>query len=731
MTMTNPESTNDNLTEVQKLAREEQALRDQLYAIQERKRIAQVLEREEERKKKEAEENQPIVVKVVEINVNEEYIYKSHAVLENNPAIYHRGYVTFLQNIQGRVYLSVDVGKSNKNMVPCTELGYVVEKLSNMEGIKVDWDFQAYQRFQQWEQLRKEWESRPDYWIDYEEEKKQFIIKQGAGSTYTMDYVYGTRRHTTRKETIWTLALVEGYRLKEHSGIKAEYTDVAEAALEVEQKKKAAQQNIAEKKDSEIEVHFLNDCKLRPFQKVGIEFAANANGNAIIADGTGLGKTWQAIGLCEYLERPAIVVCPASVKENWRREIKRLTGHDAYVCKSTEPGQWDVEMFAKGTFKYVIMNYDILGKGFPIGEGKEKIIRYFWADVIRETGTYKQMIFDEAHKIKNTSANRTKATLHLGDDMNYLFLTATPVLNRPRELYSPLRLIRPGQYLSEQHFLENYMWSDGHVRNVEHLRQTLSTILIRRKREDVQKDLPPIERIYDWYELTEEAMIRYQAALEGLYTTLAEFDPEGTRNNIFIEGILAQITRLKQIVAQDKVDRIAELATELVDSEEGEGKGKVVIFSGFKPVVRAIHKRLGHESVCFDGDVPPADRQPIVDQFQNDPKIKFLVATGQTAGEGLTMTAGGYVIFSDFGWTPAYHQQCEGRIYGRLNEAHGAISYYIVGINTIEEWIQELLAKKLKIIEQIVEGNDDDDAGKSMGYELIKMLKREKRKPRE
>jgi SNF2 family DNA or RNA helicase len=480
--MTNPNLENDNLTEVQKLAREEQALRDQLYAIQERKRIAQVLEREEERKKKEAEENQPIVVKVVEINVNEEYIYKSHAVLENNPAIYHRGYVTFLQNIQGRVYLSVDVGKSNKNMIPCTELGYAVEKLQNMEGITVDWNFQAYQRFQQWEQLRKEWESRPDFWVDYEEEKKQFVIKQGAGSTYTMDYIYGTRRHTTKKETIWTLALVEGYRLKDHTGIKAEYTEAAETALKLEGEKKNRQQNIAEKKDSDVEVHFLNDCVLRPFQKVGIEFAANANGNAIIADGTGLGKTWQAIGLCEYLDRRAIIVCPASVKENWRREIERLTGHKAYVCKRTEPNQWDVEMFAKGTFKYVIMNYDILGKGFDIGEGKEKITRFFWADVIRETGTYTQIIFDEAHKIKNTSANRTKATLHLGDKMNYLFLTATPVLNRPRELYSPLRLIRPGQYLSEQHFLENYMWSDGNVRNVEHLRQTLSTILIRKKR---------------------------------------------------------------------------------------------------------------------------------------------------------------------------------------------------------------------------------------------------------
>ncbi|KKL10253.1 hypothetical protein LCGC14_2557650, partial [marine sediment metagenome] len=94
---------------------------------------------------------------------------------------------------------------------------------------------------------------------------------------------------------------------------------------------------------------------------------------------------------------------------------------------------------------------------------------------------------------------------------------------------------------------------------------------------------------------------------------------------------------------------------------------------------------------------------------------------------GLDMTKAGYVIFSDFGWTPAYHQQCEGRIYGRLNEAHGAISYYVVGANTIEEWIQSILEKKLRIIEQVVEGNDSPDAGKSLGYELIKMLKADMR----
>jgi SWI/SNF-related matrix-associated actin-dependent regulator 1 of chromatin subfamily A len=720
--MTNPNEQN----EMERLAREEDDLRAKLASIMKRKEEVRDLQREVERKKQEEEAKKPITVKVSEVNIDYDRLPNSIATLENYPPRYHNGYVTLLQNIQGRRYIRTDIG--NRNDIPLSELEYVIEKIKSLDNITVDWDFQAYQQLSTYKRLVTEEANRPDYEIDYDPEESQFKIRKQKGSIWPIDRIYGTRKHVSKKETVWVLALVEGYRLKEHLGsFKVQWSDIAESALEAEKQKKENQKVIAEKTDSDIQVKFLNGHELLPFQKVGVEFAVNANGNAIIADMTGLGKTWQAIATCEVLDRPAIIVCPAAIKENWRREIKKLTGHSVYICKGGTPGEWDVKAFAERKYRFIIMNYDILGKGFEIGAGKEKVTRYLWADVIRETGTYNQIIFDESHRIKNTSANRTKATLHLGDKMNYLFLTATPVLNRPRELYSPLRLIRPGQYLSEQHFLDNYMWSDGRVRNVEHLRETLSTILIRRKREQVQKDLPPIRRIYDWHELSDPARARYELALEGVYQAIAEYEKDGQNKEMAITGILAQITRCKQIVAQDKVERIADLATELVDAEKGEGEGKVVIFSGFKAVARGIAKRLGHEAVCFTGDDKLEDRQKMVDDFQSDPKVKFLVATGATAGEGLTMTAGGYVIFSDFGWTPAYHQQCEGRVYGRLNEAHGAVSYYIVGAGTIEEWIQELLAVKLKIIEQIIEGNDDEDAGKSMGYELIKRMKKERR----
>jgi len=670
----------------------------------------------------EVKEKMPMTVKVIECLQQNGATTDPTFLLENNPIKYHRAYVNLLGETAGRFY---DRNRKNINHIPASSLEELIERLKLIPTIKIGWDFQTYQVFQRFKTWQKIEAAKPDYIITVENER--FQIKKVKGSLWDIDSIEGIKKEKRSKEEIsWSLPKIEGWRIEEKlkDNKRVEWSKEAKIAIEEEQEKRDRLSSLAGKTESDIKVELQNGYNLRPFQSVGVEFVDCAGGNAIIADQTGLGKTWEAIGFIEHKKLNAIILCPAPIKENWRRHIKNLTGEDAYICKGGTPSEWDIEHLIKKTHRYVIINYDIFGKGLDVtNDPTKKEVRYMWAEIL-SAANYDIVVCDEAHKIKNTSANRTKATLHM-ENVNWLFLTATPVLNRPRELYSYLRLIRPGQYTSEDNFCNQYVWQDGTVKNVDRLRKSLSTIMIRRKRTDVQKELPAIERVYDWHELSDEARERYETALEGIYQQLEEFDL--SNQDIAITGILAQITRLKQIVAQDKVERIAELALELADSEEGEGEGKVVIFSGFKAVARGIGKRLGHEAVVFDGDTKQEDRQRYVDQFQSDPKIRFLVATGFVAGEGLDMTKAGYVIFSDFGWTPAYHQQCEGRIYGRLNEAHGAISYYVVGADTIEEWIQELLAKKLQIIEQVIEGNDSPDAGKSMGYELIKLMKAEMR----
>ena len=358
--MTNPEQ--EKLTELEKLALEQAELEMRLSAIQvQRREIREKkleAEREAERKRKEAEANQPFTVKVSSIAINRDNLPTSKATLENFPARYHEAYVNFISNVDGRIYVRTDIG--NRNDIPVSQLEYVVEKLKNMEGITLDWDFQAYQALSTYKQLVIEEANRPDYDIDFDAEQNQFIIKKQKGSIWTIDYIYGTRKHVTKEATTWRLALTEGYRLSD--ALKdsiTKWTPLAEQTLKEEQEKKDRQKDIAAKEDSTIDVKFLNGHELRPFQKVGVEFIINANGNAILADVTGLGKTWQAIGMVEALNRPSIVVCPAALKENWKREIKKLTGHDAYVCSGGIPSEWDVEAVAKHERRYIIMNYHV------------------------------------------------------------------------------------------------------------------------------------------------------------------------------------------------------------------------------------------------------------------------------------------------------------------------------------------------------------------------------------
>ena len=669
----------------------------------------------------------PMMVKVIKCLQKNGEVTDPTFVLENNPVKYHHEYVNLLRSTTGRFYHKPE----NTNHIPASSLEELLEKLKLIPTINIDWDFQAYQAFQKFKAWQKKEEEKPLYEITIKDDR--FQIKKVKGGMWDIDSIEGIKKEKRSKDEIsWSLPKIEGWRieekLKDYQRISWSPDSLEELKIEGEKRERLSK--LASKLESSINVKLENGYQLRPFQEVAVEFVDCAGGDAIIADMTGLGKTWEAIGFIEYKRLHAIIICPAAIKENWRRHIKNLTSEDAYICKGSTPSQWDVEYLINKKPRYVIINYDIFGKGLDVADRKDndrKEIRFLWAEVLT-AANYDIAVCDEAHKIKNTSANRTRATLHL-ENVKWLFLTATPILNRPRELYSYLRLIRPGQYTSEDNFCNQYIFMDGSVRNVDRLRKSLSTIMIRRRREDVQKELPAIERIYDWHELSDTARDRYEIALEGIYQQIAEFD--SSTEEISITGLLAQITRLKQIVAQDKVERIAELALELADSFEDSptklGEGKVVVFSGFKAVARGIGKRLGHEAVVFDGDTKQEDRQKYVDQFQSDPGIRFLVATGFVAGEGLDMTKAGYVIFSDFGWTPAYHQQCEGRIYGRLNECHGAVSYYVVGVDTVEEWIQEILARKLKIIEQIVEGNDSPDAGKSIGYELIKRMKADRR----
>lgn len=481
---------------------------------------------------------------------------------------------------------------------------------------------------------------------------------------------------------------------------------------------------------------------LKPFQRVGTAFFTVNSGSGILADEMGLGKSAQAIALALIRGRKTLLVVPASLKINWIREIQKFTDEKSYTLSGTTPNLYDVAtILSKDCPRFVIINYDILGSNAVVDESYtdedgvkhvKKSAKFPWVEILN-MANFDNIFYDEGHYIKNEDSNRSSAARKLVGK-NVVFLTGTPVLNRPGELWPMLHIIDPKTFPSSQKFLDQYTYDGKTTRNVAELREVLKPLMIRRLKKDVYEELPPLNRITENHELSPRAQKLYQKALDGVYEVVATWNPAEAGNEKKIQNILVQIQRLKQIAAIDKVPATADLATRIFDSSDpSERPKKVIIFSQFKPTAYAIKVRLGSEAIGFvsrskSGEFVTADsaeQDRIVQEFQNNPDVHYIVVTEKTAKEGHNITQAMAVIFNDLFWTPAAHQQSEGRAYMRNNDPHGIDAYYHVATETIDEWIQQLLAAKLKIIEEVVDGVNEArvNPDESIVKELIQMIK--------
>lgn len=483
----------------------------------------------------------------------------------------------------------------------------------------------------------------------------------------------------------------------------------------------------------------LNGNKLYPFQSVGAEFAETAGGRALIADEMGLGKTPQGIAYA-WAHRDqnwkTIIICPANLKPNWAREVHKFTGLRPRVWSGLKPSNETMVDAVLNPATFTIINYDILGaatKEFKNGRMNET---YVWAELINMAKP-DLIIVDEGHYIKNTDSNRSKALRTLNAP-RIIFLTGTPVLNRPAELWPMLHMIDKAAFPAFETFVRQYTIDGKRTRNPEELRSILKNIMIRRLKKDVLKDLPKLSRNQIFHELSPKAQKLYEKVLQGVYEQLAEYSPTGEVGTKAVTNILVQIGRLKQICAIDTADRSASLATQLYDETDENSKRKVIIFSQFKAVAYAIHQRLMDQgSLCFvsrtatefkTANVNECDK--MVQQFQNDPSIKYLVVTEKTTKEGHNITEAGHVIFNDLFWTPAGHDQAIGRAYARMSDLHGVDAYFVIakqaGEDTDEsvcEWIWQLLGFKQGVIDETVEGIQDERTESGVAMQLIEKMR--------
>jgi SNF2 family DNA or RNA helicase len=439
-------------------------------------------------------------------------------------------------------------------------------------------------------------------------------------------------------------------------------------------------------------------------QKVAIEKLL-ANNKYILADDMGLGKTTSAIiAALESGAKKVLIICPASLKINWQREIDNYSDRKVLIVEGRKWGS---------TFDFYIINYDII-KNYHTTEKSEDSEAY---QLIVKEG-FDLVIIDEAHYVSNPTAQRTKL---INDIVNKIpkvwLLTGTPMTSRPINYYNLLKIVNSPIALNWQSFVRRYcagyqfnvggkkIWNTSGASNLDELRDMTKNIILRRMKTDIL-DLP--EKIITPVFLDLKSTF-YDEELEDFMRISKD-----NQKNESITVTLNRLMKIRQVIAYEKVPYTCELIDKFIE----QGK-KVIVFTNFTMSLDMIHEKYKKNSVTLDGRMSKDRRQESVDRFQNDDKIKIFISNIKAGGVGITLTAAETVIMNDLSFVPSDHSQAEDRAY-RYGQKNSVLVYYPVFENTIERIVYNILQKKKGIIDQVMgDGEYSESFAQSLLMELL------------
>jgi SNF2 family DNA or RNA helicase len=488
----------------------------------------------------------------------------------------------------------------------------------------------------------------------------------------------------------------------------------------------------------------LSDLHLTPypFQAVGISFLHDIK-TGLLADEMGLGKTPQAIGAIHRLwkqnrVRKALVVCPTSLKYQWKEEISKFTDHKGIVIDGT-PKQRKEQLYEFATtneYLFGIINYELVRNDL---------------DAIKEIKV-DAIVADECHRIKNWKSKTSEAMKEL--DAPYKFgLTGTPMQNKPDELWNVMDWVDPTVLGNYWAFRNRYVVTGEKFgkRNVEigykrlgELRKRVAPKMLRRMKVDVAPELP--EMIFNKYrvEMTPEQRKLQDAIQEDFMNLLKEIQQFSERtqgeydeNGQWVQpehpqqgqmlgyfNLLLAVSNAPELLQMSdsgmaaryvemvadkpkspKLDELERICEENIES----GNKKIVIFTQFARMQKLAIERLlemgGVEMI--NGSMKPFERQAALDNFKYNETINFLVCT-DAANYGLNMQFANVLVNLDIPWNPATYDQRAGRVH-RIGGEHKNV--FIIDIITqggIDEKVEEALYRKRELAGQIVEKNDEE-----------------------
>lgn len=453
--------------------------------------------------------------------------------------------------------------------------------------------------------------------------------------------------------------------------------------------------NIIKDFNKPLEVSVPKDLKgeLRPYQQTGLKWLWTniAKGfGCCMADDMGLGKTIQVISLIlkmkeeAKLKKPILVVCPTTLMGNWMKELELFAPNIKAAIYHGSERQLDLKNDVILT-TYAIMRIDI-----------EELKKQSWAMVI----------VDEAQNIKNPDTAQTLAVKSIKSDVK-IAMTGTPVENRLTELWSIFDFINHGYLGALREFQKSYAIPIERFKEMSRatkLKMSVSPFVLRRLKTDkkVISDLPEKMVLNDYCYLSKPQAALYEKTLNEMMEKISGITGVNRRGNIF-----KLITALKQICnhpyqfiktgemskeLSGKTEKCVSLIQSMIDSDE-----KALIFTQYKEMgdilTKIISDECGITPSFFHGSLSIAQREKLIEDFQNNPETKVMILSLKAGGTGLNLTSATNVIHYDLWWNPAVEDQATDRTY-RIGQNKNVMVHRLITLGTFEEKIDEMLKSK-------------------------------------
>ncbi len=436
---------------------------------------------------------------------------------------------------------------------------------------------------------------------------------------------------------------------------------------------------------------------LYPYQKTGVSWlrsVAKEELGCILADEMGLGKTVQIIALLTLFKihwnMPALIVAPATLLENWRREFLKFSPNINVLVHSGSQ---------RTGFPSSLRNYDVVITSYDIAVRDHGMLSMIeWGFII----------LDEAQAIKNPATRRAIALKSLNKKVA-IAVTGTPVENRLRDLWSLMDFSCPGLLGTLEQFEVSNPDSEVAAKRIERI---VSPLILRRRVDDVADDLPEKIIISQTVSMSESALTKYEELRQQI------------ANEYGNSATLVSLIKLRQFCTHpylleegpiddpakdsDKYVRLIEILEEIIERNQ-----KAIIFTSFSVMsdllVSDLSSRFGRPCIQIDGRTPVTDRQKLVDFFGEVNGSAFLILNPRAAGTGLNITEANHVIHYNLEWNPAVEDQATARAY-RRGQRRPVTVHRLFYPDTVEEVIDDRIRRKRLLADAAVVGTEAAEA---------------------